>query len=89
MQTESISPALFISSHPLVWLDLSGWAGASQKAGTPHPVPLFPSLHLYPQPDKTETERGRFLAAPVRRSYPEAGKKKERGGGLVGGEHSI
>lgn len=40
-------PPLFIRSHPLVWLDLFGCAGASQKASTPPPPPRR-SLHLYP-----------------------------------------
>lgn len=57
----------------------------SLPASSPSLVPFISIL----QPDKTETERGRFLAVPVRHSYPEAREKKEKGGGLVGGEHSI
>lgn len=80
MQTGLISLSLLISSHPLV-------RPASQKADIHAPLIPLSLLHFIsiPQPDKTESERGRFLAVLLQCSYPEARKKKERGGGLVGG----
>lgn len=86
-----ISPTLFISSHPPALLDLSGCAGASQKIGIapPHPPPPL-TLSLSSSQIKQRLREGDFFgSACASFLYPEAGEKKERGGGLVGGEHSI
>ena len=94
MPKQLTPPPLFISSHLLVW-NLSGCAGASQKASTR--PPWSPSLLTSSLSSSQIKQRGIFGICGCNVLTLEAGKEKkkkreregQRGGGRLGGEHSI